>query len=74
MRIVRRRVVRSAGASTIGKRTNLAAAIVLLQLGPLALCLLMSALPAQECSYPSYECSAAAIEILSAFGVIEVQL
>ena len=67
MVIVRRRVMRSAGASTIGKRINLAAAIMLL-------CLLMSALPAQECSYPSYECSAAAIEILSAFGVIEVQL
>ena len=27
MRIVRRRVMRSAGASTIGKRTNLAAAM-----------------------------------------------
>ena len=46
MRIVRRRVMRSAGASTIGKMINLAAAIVLL-------CLLMSALPAHECSYPS---------------------
>ena len=48
MRIVRRRVMRSAGASTIGKRTNLAAAIVL---ALLLLCLpLMSALPAHECS------------------------
>ena len=46
MRIVRRRVMRSAGASKIGKRINLAAAIVLLQLGPL----LMSALPAYNCS------------------------
>ena len=44
MRIVRRRVMRSAGASTIGKRTNLAA-----MLGA-HLSLLMSALPTHECS------------------------
>ena len=47
MKTVRRRVMRSAGASTIGKRINLAAAIVL-QLGPLCLLSLMSALPGER--------------------------
>ena len=65
MRIVRRRVMRSAGASAIGKRINLAAAIVLLQA---VICRRTNAVQ------PSYGCSAAAINSLTTSGAYEGQL
>ena len=75
MKTVRRRVMRSAGASTVaGGPIWLPChrAVCTRELGPLCLALLMSALPAHECS-PSFlwvQCGFA-ITLLPASGVYE---